>query len=225
MNYMLFYNEFHKSDARPYDKRYFTNQVKRIFNKEVTLPEQLNEEKYIIDENLSLYPVEIAYQPPCSIFEQLSGPFFTFSDTMAYGRYVTVPKEIDNVKRELKATIASDRYNWEVEGIVVELNGQSLPIPTNREERNIFFQAALLSVGTRSWKFGTDTWVDVTPEDLQYLVGAVVTHVQTCFNWENALLEQINAATTIDELKQLNYTVPRPQPEEPKRQFPFLGME
>lgn len=53
------------------------------------------------------------------------------------------------------------------------------------------------------WK-GDNGWVSLNLSAITTVARAVTQHVQDCFNWEKAVIEQIDAATNIEEVNAIN---------------------
>lgn len=56
---------------------------------------------------------------------------------------------------------------------------------------------------TVNWK-GENGWVTLDLDTVTQVARIVATYIQSCFTWEKAACEQIDAATTIDEVNSIN---------------------
>lgn len=133
-----------------------------------------------------------------------TGPFWTFTDTTGTHSYVPVDKPIELVKQELKQVAAAERWKKEHSGVKVTVQGTDVTVDTARGARDIFVQKYLLMADgeTTTWKF-PEGWLTLTKSELGQCVAAGVQHVQTQFNWESGIVDQINAAQTLQELDAL----------------------
>ena len=99
-----------------------------------------------------------------------------------------------------KAAIAQARYEAEIAGV----NG----IRTDRESRFIMTGMALKAMSdpdyTCRWK-GIDGFVTLTAPQIIAVSDAIRAYVQGCFDKEDELLAQIEAATTQAELDSINW--------------------
>lgn len=62
------------------------------------------------------------------------------------------------------------------------------------------------SAQTRLWKVNEDDWVELDRNTLVAMGEAIANYVQTCFQREKELRDQITAATTIEELAPIDVT-------------------
>lgn len=114
------------------------------------------------------------------------------------------PTPLSELKAAKKAEIAQARYNAEIAGVTI--NGVS--IKTDRESQAMITGAALQAIDdpTYSCQWKTEAgFVSLTAEQIKGVAVAVRQHVQACFDREAGLIEQIEAATTIEELEQIKW--------------------
>lgn len=207
MNFMLFKNQRSHSGAVPWNRLLFEQLIYRKLKVSASLPDS-NQIPFTVNSEIKILPVEITIPAFDHKIEQLQGPFYDFSDeNLVKGFYNVVEQPLDALKYKVKEQLAKVRYEWEIEGIVLTLNGLTLQVPTNREERHLFLQALQLTVDPVEWKFN-NVWTVLTPDDLKTIVMAIVTHVQGCFNWENQLTKTIDGCTSILELKAVSLVPP-----------------
>lgn len=131
--------------------------------------------------------------------EQLAGPMWTITPTLATGTFVNAPKDIKVVQNELKAIVADNRWKQEVSGIKVIIQGQELSISTARDNRDIYMRALQLNQDGNKWKFG-NIWLTLSIVELQTIVDAIITHVQSAFDWEHTKISEIDGATDLSML-------------------------
>ena len=158
-----------------------------------------------ITDNIEIYPITELLTPQYDpTFEQLAGPFWNFDNQVATGHYTVVSKELDAVKNELRSLTAAERYRKEVAGVQVTVQDTTVTVDTSRDGRNIFVQKYTLmtDADTVQWKF-PETWLTLTRSELGVVVAAGAAHVQSQFDWESAIVTQINSATTVDELQSI----------------------
>ncbi len=170
-----------------------------------------------VNESLEFIPIVASSAPALDAqYEQLSGPFYTYENNTATETYTKLDIPLNFVKEALKAIAASERYNKEVKGTTTTIQGREVFLDTARGERDIFFQKYLLMPDntTVEWKF-PDCWLTLTKEDLGAIVFAGVTYIQSQFAWELAIAAQIDAATTVAELKAIVIVEPKENPNLP----------
>lgn len=131
----------------------------------------------------------------------LIGPYWVYNGTEATAEYRKQDKPLEIVKAELKQIVTANRYQKEIAGIKVTIQGVEVTVDTARDNRDVFVQKYLLmsDTDTVDWKF-PETWLTLTKADLGIAVQGGVTHVQSQFSWENAKFNEIDACTTLEEL-------------------------
>ena len=182
--------------------RMFQSELRDEFDLEVSIP-QSNEGVYKINEGFSIIPVEETVPSHNTKIEQLAGPFYTFTDTLATASYNVVPKSIESVKSELKTIVASNRYGKEVAGTKVTIQGKEISVSTTRGDRDIFLQALQLGDDGKNWKFDEGFFV-LSIVELQSIVGAIVGTVQGAFDWEASKISEIDSAESLEVLDAIN---------------------
>lgn len=189
---------------KDWNQRMFQSVVNDELGLDINLPVfTANSPAFILNETTSILPVEFVETPSYnSKIEQLAGPFWDYQVDKAIASYTIVPKNIDAVKNELKGIVANTRYNREVAGIKVTIQGLELNVYTARGERDIYAQALLLNAGGKNWKFGS-IWITLSTAELQEIVSAIMTHIQTCFDWESATIANIDSKNALTELNSI----------------------
>ena len=117
------------------------------------------------------------------------------------------PMTLESAKAAKLAEIANWRFQRETSGIV--FNG--VRIKTDRESQATITGAlTALSQGLVSsveWKADNGQWIQLGLTEMTAIARAVATHVQQCFSLEKSYVDQVNAATTIEEVQAI---VPEP---------------
>lgn len=160
--------------------------------------------KYLkISDSFEIFPIELITQPSYDpLYEQLVGPYWSFDNNVAIGTYTVTSRDINTIKFDLKSLAASERYNKEVAGTKTIIQGQEVSVDTSRDGRNIFVQKYMMmgDAETVQWKF-PECWLTLTKSELGEVVAAGAACVESQFVWEQGIVNQIEAATTTDELK------------------------
>ena len=141
-------------------------------------------------------------------YYDLAGPYYTYVDNQAHSRHDMVLKPISQVQEQLKQITMNLRYQKEIAGTKVTIQGTEVSVDTNRGSRDVFVQQYMLMPAdqTTIWKF-PEVWLTLTKADLGACVAAGVTHVQAAFNWESSTVASIMAASTMSELQALELEI------------------
>ncbi len=111
---------------------------------------------------------------------------------------------IDKLKEMKLAEIADKRWRAETGGII--FNG--VEIATDRESQALLMGAALAAQDdpeyTINWK-AKNGWAVLDAATILAVADAVRNHVQACFDREKELQEQVEAATTIEDLNAIKW--------------------
>ena len=115
--------------------------------------------------------------------------------------YVAADIELDAAKEQAKTALASKRYDAETGGITVI----NVHIQTDRESRSNLIAARTLAKEDATystyWKTADGSFMKLDAETIIAIAYAVVEHVEKCFRDEMQLAAQIDAATTLEELR------------------------
>jgi hypothetical protein len=113
------------------------------------------------------------------------------------------PTTLGAAKQAKEAEIASWRYQHETKG--VEVNG--VAIKTDRESQAMVSSAfSSLKEGmipSVDWKSSNGSFVTLNLEQVSLIARAVAQHVQSSFTAEKNLADQVDAATTIEEVNSI----------------------
>lgn len=162
-----------------------------------------------IDENIRVRRyVEVRAEINPKI-QRHEGPFWTFTDDVATGTFTVVNKGIQLIKGEQKNLVTAERYNKEISGIKVAIQGQEVSLDTSREGRSIYNEKyqSLADGETINWKF-LECWLTLSKTELKSIVDSVNTHVQSTFDWEMSKHNEIDACTTHAQLDAFTYVEP-----------------
>lgn len=160
-------------------------------------PEQL---PYIVTEDAKVMSV-IENRPTINpMVEYYYGPLWEITETNAVANYEIHDSPLDGAKVNFRNQAADERYKKEISGTKVTLNGIKVSLNTDRASRDQFVQK-LVAIGqnTINWKF-PEAWLTLSKTDLETIVETIDNHVQTAFDWEFSKNQEIDAATTKQEL-------------------------
>lgn len=157
---------------------------------------------FVIDENTRICEYDESAPPEFNPKIQMTyGPFWDLTGDKAVASFLVKDKEIEFVKGDLKALTAAKRYEKEIAGTKVTIQGVEVTVDTNRGSHDIFVQKyAIMNDGdTVKWKF-PEGWLTINKTELGIAVNAGALYVQSCFDWESDKSDEIDSATTLQEL-------------------------
>jgi len=165
------------------------------------------EQGYIqLADGFEIYPITSIIDPADfdPKFDDLIGPVWSFENNEARMSYTKQDRQIDAVRSSLKEIVAAERFIKENAGTMINIQSNDVFLDTSREGRNIFVQKYFLmgDADTVNWKFPT-CWLTLTKTDLGQLVTAGVKYIQDQFDWEKNLVEQIDSAQTVGQLRSI----------------------
>lgn len=200
--YVLIYKDRVISGPRDWNRAMFLGALEDVGIRDVLLPRvAVDNLPYIINEDARIAECRLEYPAYNQKIEYAHGPFWDFSDPVALGTFQLVPHPIDVVRDYLRGQAAAERYQKEISGVKITIQGQEFQISTAREDREVYAQtAAYLADGASvNWKFGR-VWLTINKTELQSIAAAVAAHVQSAFSWESAKVQEIDSAATVEEL-------------------------
>lgn len=155
----------------------------------------------IIDEHAKIMRVDEVRPEMNPLVEFYYGPLWDITDETAIANYEVHDSPIESMRYNLKQLAAQERYKKEVLGTTATIQDHIVAIDTNRGVRDIFVQKYFLmsDSDTVNWKF-PEIWLTLTKQDLGIAVQAGAQHVQSCFDWEQDISNQIDLAETKEQL-------------------------
>lgn len=187
----------------------FTGAMSRLgINK--TIPRSspdFNELPWVIDSDTSIQFVEFNYPEYNQKIHYLEGPYWTYENGKAIAGYLVKDQPVESVQYNLRQLAADQRWKMEVSGTKITIQGIEVTVDTNRDSRNIFVQQYLLmsDADTVRWKF-PEAWLTLTRIELGQVVSAGANHIQSAFLWESTKVEEINTASTLEQLDSIVIT-------------------
>jgi hypothetical protein len=113
--------------------------------------------------------------------------------------YPIINKTLEEVKSLRKQEVAPARREKENTTITLTINQTEVKVSTSRDERILLSAKLSASPGPHNFKFD-NTWLQITSEQLQYVLTQIDIKVQEAFDWEFAKLQEIDACVTIDDV-------------------------
>jgi hypothetical protein len=136
--------------------------------------------------------------------EYYYGPLWEINDDNVVANYEVNDIAIGAARNNFKTLAAEERWKKEITGTKINIQDTEVTIETDRETRNIFVQkySIMGENETVNWKF-PERWLVLTKSELGQVIGAGATYIQSCFDWEKSISDQIDFATTKEELLQI----------------------
>ena len=126
----------------------------------------------------------------------------------------TVPSTVTalgTLQATLMSTVKTLRVNAETSGVM--FNGNMLPTDACSQAK--YSAAAILALQSPSspviWFTSNNGYVTMTAQAVMQAGNAVTAYVQSCYAWEQGKIASINAATTTEELSDMNLSADVPQ--------------
>jgi hypothetical protein len=186
-----------KVGPREYSIAFFRDYL-QTQNVEYSLPyEYSSQDAMIINDDIKIVKVAGPVIPDHnSITEQLAGPYWDITNDPITGHYEVADRDIIAIKNDLIARVADKRYTKEISGCKVTIQNTEVSVSTDRNDRNIWIQAAtVMGDGVaRKFKFDNGIWLELILADIQTIIGAIATHVQSAFEWEASKVTEIESA-------------------------------
>lgn len=135
------------------------------------------------------------------IYEQLEGPFYTYIDNQASEVYNVINRDISLVKESLKQVAKVERQRKQLLGTTLNIGGTDVSLATDADElANFVSLLSSIGEGSVNWKF-KEGFVTLVKANVQSIVDAIRSHIQTQFDWEKTIGETIDTAADVDTLK------------------------
>jgi hypothetical protein len=134
----------------------------------------------------------------------LAGPWLTVQGDHVQGVYTTVDQHHVTVQNSLKDQLSQNRYAFEVGGGFVTLSGEPVLIPTDRVNRDLWTAMVAAGLTTVNYKVHSDRWLTLSQADIQLVAGCLINMVQTLYNWEKNVVDEINNTTDLAQLAMID---------------------
>lgn len=208
--YALIHKDQVVSGPRSWDRAFFTfllnNQNVNLDRPIPRMP--IDNEPYIIDEDTKIVPAEIVQEDLNPLVQYYQGPTWELLEEKALAHYEVIDTPVEFARGNFKDLVAKNRYEKETKEIKTTIQTLEVSLDTSRDGRNIFLQKySIMQDGTTvNWKF-PEGWLTLTKAELGECVATGADYIQTCFDWEKNYDDRINAATTKEELLQIEQDI------------------
>lgn len=165
---------------------------------------------YVVNEDAKIMAVEEVRPEINPLAEYYYGPLWDVSGDKAIATYEVHDTPIEFARSNYKAQAADERWKKETAGTKVTVQATEVTVATDRDARNLFVQKhTLLQDGEScNWKF-PEGWLTLSKQELGEVVVAAATYVQGCFDWEKTINDQIDQATTKEQLAAIQILEPK----------------
>lgn len=194
----------------PWNSQYFTDVLRSRYRITTELPR--NEPApdafpWEIDAETKIFPAEeIRPNIDNPLVEYYYGPTWEFLETKVIASYDVLPQSIEDARSNYKVKASLQRYEQEVSGTIITINGVEYKIETDRLSRTKFIEKYISMGDTVNWKFN-EGWVVLTKEQIYSIVVAIDTYVQAAFDEElrlNAVIDTCETAEQLEAVEELN---------------------
>lgn len=123
-------------------------------------------------------------------------------------------KSLEEIKNEYKAQATSIRREKENTIIDIDINGTTVSVSTSREKRLVFvskLMSLMSPLETYIFKFKDDLWMEVTKQELEYIISQIDLKIQAAFDWEYLKFKEIDACSTGEEVYNIILREPQEQ--------------
>ena len=156
---------------------------------------------FIINEDAKVALVEEQRPELNPMVEYYYGPLWDVSGEKAIAVYEVKDTQVEFARENFKTKAAEERWKKETAGTKVTIQGIEVSLDTSRDGRNIFIQKYSIMSENEvvNWKF-PEGWITLTKSELGSIVSAGSNYIQSCFDWEKTINDEIMAATSKEDL-------------------------
>lgn len=126
-------------------------------------------------------------------FEYLTNLTYEITETEVIFRHSKATKPLEQVKDEYKVFVKPERKDRENTTISLTIKDTPVTVSTSRETRLELLSKLLSNNGPYNFKFDGGIWLEITKEDLEYIISQIDLKVQEAFDWEYEKLAEIDA--------------------------------
>lgn len=199
----------------PWNHKYIQDVMRTRYRVTIELPylePGVSEFPYVVNDDITIYPATEDRDPNINpMIQQYYGPTWEFLENSVIAHYDIQSLELSSAQGNYRARAAAYRYDKEISGTKITINGVEYNIETDRASRSKYVEKYIMLAEnqTVNWKFA-DQWVVLSKQDIQTIVQAIDNHVQAAFDWELSMINVIESAASSDDLlaiEELNPTV------------------
>ncbi|NDC96545.1 DUF4376 domain-containing protein [bacterium] len=171
-----------------------------------TMPEG---QPYTVDENTKIYSVApgVDHDIDPKIHAR-NGPFWKFTENHALYHYEPLLLELEAAKNLLLPEIAAERWRRENSGVKVTIQGIEYSFASDRDTRNVLQNALNSNQLTFNWKVNSTVWLELSQQDIALVLQFILSHIQSCFDWEKTTIDTLMSFTTHDQISEFIFKEP-----------------
>lgn len=126
-------------------------------------------------------------------------------DGLYYAELQLVENSIEEARVILKNKLAYNRWEKEISGFTLSVNNVNVTIDTNRDTRNMYFQAMMIMSDDQEilWKFD-EGHILLNKQNFQEIFGIGSQYIINLFEQEYFIKLEIDNASTMNELLQID---------------------
>jgi hypothetical protein len=194
----------------PWNSQYYTDVLRSRYRITTELPR--NEPApdvfpWEIDADTKIVPAEeVRPNIENPLVKYYYGPTWDFLETKVIANYEVIPHAIEDARANYKVKAGTQRYEQEVSGTSITINDVEYKIETDRSSRTKYIEKYVSMGDTVNWKFN-EGWVVLTKTQMQSIVAAIDTHVQSAYDEElrlNAVIDACETAEQLEAVEELN---------------------
>jgi hypothetical protein len=183
-------------------QKYYTDVLKIRHRIQANIPGQAPETlPYVINEETEIREVQEVKPGLDEMTQYYYGPLWDLTGDVIIANYEVMDHDIGISRNNFRAVAAFERYKKEISNVKATIQSKEVTLDTSRDGRAIFLQRYSLMGDSEvvNWKF-PEGWLQLTKLELGSAVQAGLTHIQSAFDWEKDINDQIDAANTAEEL-------------------------
>lgn len=190
--------------------KYFSFILSEELDENIVITEQDKERvPFFIRDGIAIRECEVVYEEINTAFQVYEGPSISFVENgssigSAIATYTAVFKDLELLKKEIRDIAAQDRWKNENLLIKIDLGEEQYYVSCSRESRDALTQKYITmdENSTVQWKF-KHRWAAVTKADILDILKKIDEHVQNEFNKEIDLVSLLDAASNVDDIKNI----------------------
>lgn len=160
----------------------------------------------VVNERVKIYKVEYTNSPELDgIFEYHEGLTWVTDSGKAVGTYFVLNRSVEDVKVILNENLSQNSFNKQVSGTTIELQNKTVNLDTSLVSRLNLLQRYQLMKDEEpiSCKLNSTDWFTLTKTEIEFVLSKIENHVSEVLDWEKSIFDEIENATTIEQLKQI----------------------
>lgn len=203
--YVVKYKERIVLGIIPWNNQYIMDVMRNRYNSIIELPylePELTQFPYIVNEDITIYPANENRDPNIDhMIQYYFGPTWEYLTDRIVAHYEILPLTLEAAKNNYRDRAANFRYEKEISGTQITINGNTYKLETNRESRFKYVEKFILLTDeqTINWKF-TEGWAVLTKQNIENIIKAIDEHIQKAFDWESTMNNIINSVTNSEDL-------------------------